>query len=406
MRSRTLFLTERTPAEYHLAPADVEFLLTTHRPHLELLPTRCRHRYRLTPAGHVGVIFAPSVRLVIRPKVPVRNLFYLLDPAADFPVTDDSTTATPGTEALDFLAARLARLLAERSRAGLHRAYAERADSGPFLQGRLDVPAQLRDPAGRKDALHCRYEDFTVDVPCNQVGKATALLLVRSPLVAEGVRAGLRQALLGYEGVRPVPLGPDCFAAAAPDRLTEAYRPLLELCRLLADSLDPGAHAGADAGPAFLLDLERVFERYLTAGLVRAFAGRPGYGVAVGPLYHASPPTPGRPDFTVRPDVTVSRRGSLALVVDAKWKRLPRTSLVTADAYQALAYCAALGVGRAALVYPGRRDRVRDYPLAGSPVRLRVHTLRVTGGRDECARSLARLGRALGRWCREEGPAA
>ena len=93
---------------------------------------------------------------------------------SDFPVGDDSTTATPGTEVLDFLAARLARLLAERSSAGLHRAYAERSDSGPFLQGRLDLPAQLHEPAGRKDALHCRYEDFTVDVPCNQVGNELA----------------------------------------------------------------------------------------------------------------------------------------------------------------------------------------------------------------------------------------
>src|SRR5262249_17339573 len=177
---------ERTPAEHRLALADVEFLLAEHRAHIELLPTRSRHRYRLTPTGHVGVIVAPSVRLVIRPKVPVRNLFYLLDPTADFPVNEDSTAATPGTEALAFLAARLARLLTERSSAGLHRAYAERSDSGPFLQGRLDVPAQLREAGGRKDALHCRYEDFTSDVPCNQVGKATALLLLRSPLVAEG----------------------------------------------------------------------------------------------------------------------------------------------------------------------------------------------------------------------------
>ena len=65
------------------------------------------------------------------------------------------------------------------------------------------------------------------------------------------------------------------------------------------------------------------------------------------------------------------------------------------DLYQVLAYCTALGVGRGALVYPGRRDRAWDYEMAGAPIRLTVRTLRVVGDRGRCARSLRRLGRML-----------
>ena len=391
---QTLVLTERTAAVCRLSAADVDFLLAGHRAHVEILPTRRRGRYRLTPTGHVGIIAAPHSRLVIRPKVPVRNLFHLLDPAAPLPAVEDEATVEPGTEALDFLAGRLAGLLAERAAAGLHRAYAERADAGPFLQGRLDVPAQLREPTGRKDRIHSRYEEFSADVPCNQVPRATADLVLRSPLVADGVRAALRQALQGFAGVGSVSLGPESFQAAQADRLTESYRPLLDLCRLLADSLAPQESAGSVSCPSFLLDMERVFERYVTAGVVRAFQDRRGCTVAVQPLHLANEPLPGRPDIVLRPDLLVERGGRRALVVDAKWKRVTR-SLVTPDVYQVLAYATALGVGRAVLVYPGKRDRTWAYVLPRAPVSLVIHTLRVVGSRERCRRSLERLGRLL-----------
>ena len=65
-----------------------------------------------------------------------------------------------------------------------------------------------------------------------------------------------------------------------------------------------------------------------------------------------------RPALEMRPDVTVYRDGRPTLVVDAKWKR-PAGAPSPADLYQMLAYCTALGVGRAVLVYPGRRDGVK-----------------------------------------------
>jgi 5-methylcytosine-specific restriction enzyme subunit McrC len=402
----TWVLKERVPAVGWLAPADVAFLLTEHRAHVRLAPTRRPGRYRLTPTGHVGTIVGPSCRLVIRPKVPVGNLFYLLDPAGPVPAAEDRTAAEAGTEALDFLAGRLARLLDERAAAGLHRAYREQAESGPFLQGRLDLAAHLRAPGGRKDRLHCRYEDFTADVPCNQVPRAVAERVLRSPLLGGGARAALRQALRAYAGVCPAELTEESFLAAGPDRLTEAYRPLLELCRLLADGLAPGEAAGPTPCPAFLINMERVFEQYVTRGVERAFAPGGRYAISVQPRFVANRSAPGRPDLHLRPDLTIDRAGRPVAVLDAKWKRGVGALPVTEDWHQVLAYAAALGVRRALLIYPGRRDRAWRFPLARTPVVVEVRTLRVLGTRQACERSLARLGRAVlpGRGPRERAP--
>jgi 5-methylcytosine-specific restriction enzyme subunit McrC len=392
---RTIVLKERRPRECRLTAAEVGFLLAGHRAHVAVDPTGRRGRYRLTATGHVGTIAGPTCRWVIRPKVPVASLFHLLAPTDPVPVVEDRVTAVQGAEVLDFLSGQLARLMAEQAAAGLHRAYTEQAGHGPFLQGRLDLAAHLREPPGHKDRFHCRYDEFSADVPCNQVARASAELVLRSPLAGEGVKAALRQALQGFAGVSSVPLEDALFREAGPTRLTEAYGPLLDLCRLLAEGLTAGTAAGPTPCPAFLLDMERVFERYVTGGAVRAFPAGGPYAVSVQPLYLASRPAPGQPDLPMRPDVAVDRDGQPALVIDAKWKSLPGSPLVTDDVYQVLAYCTALGVGRAVLVYPGRRDRVWQYDLARTPVTVAIRTLRVTGSARTCARSLRRLGLGL-----------
>lgn len=396
---RTILLRERTPATCRLAPADVDFLLAEHAHRIALQPTAHRHRYRLTPGHHVGTIIGPSCRLVIRPKIPVTNLFALLDPLACVAGVADQAEAVPGVEALDFLAGRLAHLLAERAAAGLHRDYAERAEVGPFLQGRLDVVSHAREPAARKDQLRCRFEDFTADVPCNQVPRATADLVLRCPLVGEGVRAALRRALAPYVEVTPVALQPESFRAALPDTAAPpsrlAYRPLLDVCRLLAEGLSPDADAGALSFPAFLLDMEKVFEGYVTRAVEGAFAGTERFTVAVQRGFAASRPAPGRPDLLMRPDLTIDRDGRPWLVVDAKWKDLGMTAPEPADVYQVLAYATALGIDRAVLVYPGRRSSTWEYPLAHRPLVVAIHTLRVFGPAPACARSCRRLAQAL-----------
>src|SRR5262249_18087694 len=149
------------------------------------------------------------------------------------------------------------------------------------------------------------------------------------------------------------------------------YRALLTLCQLLADGRQPGTRGGEVPAPAFLLNMDQVFERYVTRGLVREL----GEAVEVQRTVTPHPPAEDRSAFQIRPDFVVRGQGG-AVVVDAKWKRLRRSPLRPADVYQVLAYAATLGASRAVLVYPGRRDRAWNYPLDHGPA-LEVRTLRV-----------------------------
>lgn len=391
---RTLTLIERRPLVTRLAPVDVAFLLEHHRAHLEVLPTGRRDCYRLTALGCVGVLVAPTCRFVIRPKIPLVNVFAMLDPLADVPSKDDRIAPEMGLESLEFLAGQLARCMAERVAAGLHRAYQQRIEHGTVLHGSLDLPAQLREAPGRKDQLHSQYDELSADLSCNRIVKATAEMLSASSLLSAEVRAALRQALTGFEGVSSVPMSSrlwdECHAGPFPAE----YRPMLDLCRLLADSLALNDAAGNTSAPSFLLDLQRVFEMYVTRGIVEAFAQCPNYRIGVQVAHTVNEACADQPDITMRPDLTIDCDGRTALVIDAKWKRLPRHAETT-DLYQVLAYGGALGAEGVVLVYPGRRWSIREYRLTRSPLRLMICALQVGGTRENCLRSVRRLARLL-----------
>lgn len=391
---RTLHLIERKPYIVRLAPADVAYLLEHHRRHIEVQPTGRRDRYRITALGCAGVLTTPLCRFVIKPKIPLVNLFALLDPLADVAAGQDSITPQTGLEALEFLTGQLARRMSERVIAGLHRAYRERCEQGRVLLGRLDLSAQLRQAPGRKEQLHSQYEELSTDIPCNQAVKACAELLLSSPLVSLQVRATLRKALDGFEDVSSIPISPRLWEAVQREKLPTAYHSLLGLGRLLVESLTLGNALGSTPAPSFLLDLESVFERYVTRGIVEAFASSRNYGVGVQVAYTVNQTASDQSDITMRPDLTIERAGRTMLVIDAKWKRWTG-SAEPADLYQVMAYGMALGAEGVVLVFPGTRWRCQKYRFNDTPLRLMTCSLRVRGTREACLRSVHKLVRAF-----------
>jgi 5-methylcytosine-specific restriction enzyme subunit McrC len=392
--TRTHVLTERVAAVCPLSARDVEYLCDRHRTHVAVVPTGDRGRFRVTPAGYVGTILAPDSRLVLRPKIALDDLYALLDPSADVPPAVDRA-GPDGDGALDFLAARLVRLVNERVAAGLHRGYAERRDDSPVLRGRLDVSRQLRTTRGRPVRFHSLQDDLTADVPENCVPKEALRLLLGAPLLGPSLRPPIQACLTAFAEVSPLDPSARRDPHLGTHRPPAEYGPLLDLCRLLLDAFAPGTVDDGPACPTFLLNMDRVFEGYVTRGVTAAFDDPAA--VAVQRSFRIDRAGSRSEELLVRPDVTVLRDGVPIAVVDAKWKSPRRSARAGDDFYQMLGYCTALGVRRAVLVYPGSTDLVRRVRLARSPVVVEVRRLRVRGPRVESLRSLQRLGAAVAR---------
>jgi 5-methylcytosine-specific restriction enzyme subunit McrC len=372
-----------------LPRADVAFLLGLAGSVIEVVPTLDQGVYRLTPRGSVGWLDSPTRRFAIRPKLRWPNVLMLLglDPT-HFPA---GGTVEPEAGLLAVLAEAFCDRLNAVTRAGLVRGYREADAQSAYLRGRLRTADQLRDAAARAfpDRFHVTEPVFDLDTPWNRFPRAVATALAGRPDLPADLRDRVRRAAAPLDAVSASPLAGADFGAAFAEPRAAHYPPLLELCRLIHDGLQSADPTAAGTG-AFLLDLGRAFETYLTSALASELASRPGWSVEAQPRFELMSSVGG--PVVLQPDIVVRRRGTARAVLDVKWKR-PGPD--PADLHQVLAYSVLTGAPHVALVYPGRRSGRRVLVVPGSSVKVSLLRLGVVGSAEECRASMARLARAV-----------
>ena len=170
--------------------------------------------YDVIAGSVVGTVVLPALRLLIRPKVGLRNLFFLLGYGAG--LTSWAPPQFPYQQEPDFLRAVAWVFEAEVRRAlarGVVRGYQHREETLATLRGRLDVTVQLRRRQGRPFPLDCRFEEYTEDVTLNRVLKAASERLLNVPGIDLEPARRLRAHGRAFSEVTSVAFAP----AAVPD---------------------------------------------------------------------------------------------------------------------------------------------------------------------------------------------
>jgi 5-methylcytosine-specific restriction enzyme subunit McrC len=327
-------------------------LLGEHAQRFALQPTLRADVYRVTALGWVGVLPLPTCQLVIAPRLRYTHLAHLLGATTPGWSAPRPQSTLPLT---DWLIEWFAQLIHERQILGLPVGYREQVGAQTYLRGRLDILQTLRAQTAHQERLITHDTELTCEVPVNQIVAAALQALRGQPQWAT------RLAPLAGAWAAVTPTDPGPFA------VPPGAETLVTLARWLLTGTQ---------GPAFLLDLARVFERYVA----RHLSAWPG--VEIQPCFALTP------DVTIRPDVIVRRGVQVRLIIDTKWKRPTPTN---ADLYQMLAYALALDAPQVVLLYPGRRDSARGVQLPTTRTQLTVRTLRVIG-------TAAQLDRSVRRW--------
>ncbi|OWK34792.1 McrC family protein [Fimbriiglobus ruber] len=404
---RIIVVTERRPVIRRLPWADIDDLLRSFRPLVDIVPTFTRGEYRLTPRGHVGVFHTTNLTWHVRPKIGWTGFRFLL--GEDIPARAGGPTQREAdwpAELATLVAHRLAVLMYERATAGLLRGYAERETVSDTVRGRIDLGRQTREAGRIVHRFHLIEDEFTTDIAWNQIPVTVAHDLLQRIGLAPDVRLLLTRAVDLYPGVtRLSRLTPESFGRLVYDPRTTAYRPLIELCRLVDTSPGPASASDNEVAhkTSLLLNLEQLFQQHVTRILSQSTRLPAGWTV------NPTPPvvlrsSSGTGDLELLPDLLVAdAAGGTRGVWDVKWKRLAETGPEPADAHQALGYAAATGSRVAGLIYPGRRFAVRSYSADGG-VRLFVVTHRVAGTAVRLDQGIDRLVRLV--FTTGNGPAA
>lgn len=357
-----------------LTQHDLRELLEVGDKSLEIRPTGDASQYRITAGSKVGTIATSRLEVQIRPKIPLENLFVLLEPAV---VPIDMRAETIGFGRYEDLtpafAAFFARLLEQTLARGMRRDYVPVEDSLVALRGRLDMSRQVRSPV--LTPLACRFDEHSIDTPHNRILKAAALRLVRLPGIGEQNRDALRHLLMWFGEVADSPPPTRAVLRRGFTRLDAQYEPAVRLACMVIDGASLAHEFGEITANTFLIDMNRTFEKFLEVRLAAALRGR----------LQVSPQHPVHLDVDRRvrmaPDLVFLRAGSPAYVGDAKYKVVSDVSGVDADLYQLLAYTTALGLPEGVLVYAEAGDHVPagEVDVALSDKRLHVRRIDLLG---------------------------
>ena len=298
-------------------------------------------------AGHyVGTLVVEDLRIYIKPKIRLENLFLLL--GVGLREQDWMKAATQydlNRNLLPAVVSFFTRSADLSLRRGVYRHYREERDRLSTIRGRIDTPAEMT-RAGIVYPIACRFDEYTADIAENRYLKAAILKSLRVPGVLPEDRRRLHRLRITLEEVSASVVGPELLDRIDFNRLNAHYEPTLRLARLLLENLTLTDDPGKTQAVSFMVDMNFLFERFVTDRLQRSLRGR----LDVRPQHWDHLGRGGQ--VPIRPDLVFRRQGENAFVGDLKYKIMgDKADAISADYYQLLAYLTALDLPEGVLIY-------------------------------------------------------
>lgn len=382
-----IHLRQYRPQTVALSPDELQAVLTVGPRLIAVSPSSESGKWTLTAAHHVGTLELAGRPVLIRPKIPPKNLFTLLQVGMpDGAWRAESFGYDEEAGLLPAVVSWFSRLVEAALGRGLLRSYSQQHEHLLAMRGRVDIGGLFRRP-GIDLPVPCVFDEFTADIIENTYLRAAIRLTLRIPGVPDGDRRRLRRELARLEEVNDAAVRPDDLDRVTFTRLNRHYEPALRLARVLLENLTLVDRAGKTHAAAFLLDMNVLFERFVTARLTELLRGR----LDVRPQTHAHLGA-GR-QVLMRPDLEFHRADSTVYVADTKYKLTDDGAARTADYYQLLAYTTALDLPEGALIYcrDASGEIERAVTVRGSGKRLMTYALDLGGTSGEIEAELARL---------------
>lgn len=327
--------------------------------------------WTITAGAQVGILHTEGVEVRIRPRISIARLVFLLGYARDPNAWREDPAGLNDEEdlwpAMAQVFCRQADVALQR---GVLQGYRVDESAQVVLRGRLREADQLRMHAGLAVPLEVRFDEYDTDIGENQLLRAAAERLLKIPRMPPLAVRRLRGLIARLPDVsRLIPGQP--LPATPASRLNARYQPALALSRLVLRSRSIEVLASGVRATGFLVNMNTVFEDFVTVALTEALA-RYG-GRCVPQDRHV---LDAARQVNLQPDLVRYGPGGLAVgVVDAKYKAEKPSGFPFADLYQLLAYCTALKLPVGHLVYAEGSPGAVTVVVPHADVAIVQHTL-------------------------------
>jgi 5-methylcytosine-specific restriction enzyme subunit McrC len=346
---------------------------------IEFPNPKTKYQWHLKSKGRVGNIpITPEFHIAIRPKVPINNLFGMLDYAYNLKIKfpQGSIQCQSLEESYERLANILAQKILERCGKGLYRDYLSKTERLAYIRGRVDLRSALQKPWDVK--LKCHYNEQTGDIEDNQILAWTLFIIGRSGLCRESVSSTVRKAFHALQGfVTLKPFKSEACIDRNYHRLNQDYQLLHALCRFFLDNTGPSHETGDREMLPFLIDMAKLYEQFvaewLTVNTPKGFFVKQQHRVTHDQNYFD------RIDLLLGD----SQTKKVQYVLDTKYKAPDKVA--NNDYHQIVAYANALNCQNAILVYPQNLTKPLD--IKHGAIRVRSLTFSLDSDLNEAGKT-------------------
>ena len=375
------------------APLDHVQLQAVAAAHISVSPSVDREgAHLLRPSSWVGAVNIGDRSVIVRPKIPVDRVMFLMTYALDpRHWRNEAIDLTPDSDVLEAVALAFSRRTQRAIHRGLLRGYRREEDALSTVRGQIRFADQIGRRYGLTLPIEVAYDEYTEDIEHNRLLKTALHRLSHAQIRSMTVRQELRRLRSAFDMVQLGAYRRGVVPAIRYTRLDEHYRPAVELARLIIENSSLELFGGKVSGASFLIDMNLVFEQFLYVALGEALnLTRDRW------QHQARLKLDKGGSINMEPDLSwwASRPGGGMLprfVGDAKYKKLDTPGFRHADIYQMLAYCTAADLPSGLLIYADGEGEPAKYRIDHAEKTIEVAALDLSGAPEAILGDVERL---------------
>lgn len=253
-------------------------------------------------------------------NIKVKNIYYMLSYVwHGLRETGFENVAAEDFENIhDLFSAILIQGVGDQIKRGLYRDYIAQEEPLSVLQGKINIAESIKKQTLIQKRLVCVHDEFTENLPHNQVLKSTIYLLLRHGNVKKKNKSRLRKLLLYFSSVTDISPVSICWNKLKYHRNNSEYRMLIDICQLTVKGLLLTTETGSYTLAGWLSDklMHNLYERF-----VLSYFQAEHQNISPRSAY-ISWDIPEGTDSTYLPamksDITLTN-GSRTLIIDTKW---------------------------------------------------------------------------------------
>lgn len=253
---------------------------------------------------------------------------------------------------------------------GIKRDYHSIEQNRFYLKGKLLFSQNIKYNLAHQERFYTRADEYSADIPQNRLIKNTLELFSKIPLSAKTQNL-LRECRFIFDDI---PLSKNIdkdFSSSHINRSLKDYQVILSWCRVFLKKQSFRPYCGNTVAMAFLFDMNRLFEAYITHHLKLHSKESKEWNIKAqdGSKYLLD-----GNQCKLIPDIIATKNNNKddeeTIILDTKWKILKeQKNIAQSDAYQMWAYVSKHKSKKVILIYPkiGECDKEEEKEIKFKP---------------------------------------